>query len=385
MKHHIVFVGMYGVPFLRRAMDVRLAYFANLLSDNYKITIVNRHSLMDYATKCDIELSESIEILELSRIESQIKGLNVLLYLLSVIKEPFALFWLNRKEKIDVIHVSSWHFLDFLFYKLLSFFLNSKVVVQYVEYASSKPRRNIYSTINGYISDIWGPKFWDGAICISDYLETHVVTNFSKVKTIKIIPLCDFDFFANIKEIEGIPPYLLFCGSSAYSEIIEFIIHSYQKSKISISHKLILVLSGSEEKLEYFRNIDPNILLYSNLKYEVLVSYYKSASALLIPLRPNIEDIARFPNKICEYLASRGLIITTANGEILNYFNDEKDSLIAKSYSVDDYSGKLDWLDDNKDLIPILKEKAYSLGKEYFNSNSYDTEIIAFFEQMIND
>ena len=49
---------------------------------------------------------------------------------------------------------------------------------------------------------------------------------------------------------------------------------------------------------------------------------YKNATAHLIPLSNSIQDTARFPNKISEYLASAKPIITTDVGEIKHYFKD---------------------------------------------------------------
>ena len=45
-----------------------------------------------------------------------------------------------------------------------------------------------------------------------------------------------------------------------------------------------------------------------------------NSEALLIPLRNTIQDIARFPNKLSEYVGVSGLIITTDVGEIKDYF-----------------------------------------------------------------
>lgn len=379
MKKHIVFVGMYGVPYLRRAMDVRLAFFANLLAKKSKITIVNRYCFKDSKNE-DIKLLEDIEVIELFKGRTNSSLLKLLFYFVWVVKEFFILYALNRRRKIDVLQVSSWHCFDFLCYKLIGLIISAKIVVQYVEYASAKPNRNIYSTINGYLSDKFGPILWDGAICISDFLKKHIETNFPKVKTIKIVPLCDFDFFDNITKAPVSSPFLLFCGSAAYFEIIRFVIQAYRQSKIHVSHRLVLVLSGSDKDINKVRDFASDIQIYTNLKYATLISYYKSSVALLIPLRDNIEDIARFPNKICEYLASKGLIITSANGEVLNYFHNENNALVASSYNIDSYARKMDWLVDNEKMIPLLKERAYILGRRFFDSCSYNDEINSFFQ-----
>ena len=72
--------------------------------------------------------------------------------------------------------------------------------------------------------------------------------------------------------------------------------------------------------------------MFSNLTNRALNDLYKNAIALLIPLRPTLQDEARFPHKIGEYLASGNPVISTNYGEVKHYFQDGHDMLIASRY-----------------------------------------------------
>ena len=77
-----------------------------------------------------------------------------------------------------------------------------------------------------------------------------------------------------------------------------------------------------------------------------MYNYYKNAKALLIPLRPITQDEARFPHKIGEYLASGNPAISTNYGEIKHYFKDQETMLIADSYQINDFAGKMQYILD---------------------------------------
>ena len=98
----------------------------------------------------------------------------------------------------------------------------------------------------------------------------------------------------------------------------------------------------------------------------------------MIPLRNTIQDIARFPNKVCEYAASKGVIVSTVYGEPAYFFEDKVSALIADDFSVDALTEKLDWLYDNENEIECIGQRGYEIGTEMFNLNSYQTKIKEF-------
>jgi len=79
------------------------------------------------------------------------------------------------------------------------------------------------------------------------------------------------------------------------------------------------------------------IILYNNIPYATLISLYKSADLLIIPLRNNIQDVARFPHKVSEYTASKRPLISSKIGELKHYFVNKESALLAVEYSVNMY------------------------------------------------
>jgi len=156
-------------------------------------------------------------------------------------------------------------------------------------------------------------------------------------------------------------------------------------SQIQDNIKLILVLSGNHSQLEKVKLYYDKCIVLNNLPYNELISFYKGALGLLIPLRPTIEDKARFPNKISEYLASKGLLVTTNFGEIPYYFTNELNSLISTQYSVESFSKQLNKLKSlSHEQIKKLKNSSYKIGLDFFDMKSYHVSLNNFMNK-IND
>lgn len=380
---HIVFAGLAGVPRLSRACDVRLAFFANLLARNFDVTILNRYSSIKKEVKMDVDLDKHILVKEIITPRSTGQLLSSLLYLFSVILEPIKILSINRKVKIDILHIYSSHYVDFLLYWIIGRSIGAKIVVQYVEYRSDHKRRmgNPYHKVNGYLCDFWGPKLWDGVIPISDFLQQKALEVNPKLKYLKVIPLCDFAIIEkNRLESPVDDAYLFYCGNVGYKWAIDLIIESYRRSVISKTVKLFMVLSGDSEKIKEQQRKYPDIVFMTRLDYNVLIACYKHAAGLFIPLKNEIREIARFPNKICEYLASHGLIITTDVGEMKNYFEDGVNAIVSEGFSVDALSSKLDILAGGGYDVEKIKTNAYRTGLDYFDINSYSNKVTNFFE-----
>lgn len=384
---NIVFVGLSGVPYLNRACDVRLAFFANLLARDHSVTILNRFSVCKDTNRSSVILDSKIEVVEpFSGCKKSGTGrvAAMVLFVLSILLEPYKIFKLHRKQKIDIIHIYSGHYLDFLHYKLIAKAIGAKIVYQYVEFKSIIDTKNFYHRTNNWLCDNKGALLWDGVIAISDFLLARAKAVNPDVKEMKIPPLCDFKMIDALSgSYESPYPYLLYCGSIGYREVIDFILDSFGKSVIRNTHQLIFVLSGNADEIARFRIKNPNCEVLSNLPYATLLSYYKGADGLLIPLRNTVKDVARFPNKICEYLASKGMIITTNNGEIPLFFKDGLNAVVASEYSEKAMVQKFDAISEGLYDVKKIKEEAYKTGWANFDIDSYQTSVKEFFEDVV--
>ncbi len=376
----IVFVGLGGVPFSNRAIDVREKAFADLfVSLGYEVDIVNRFSSIK--NKKDKTPYKIVEPFRKKVCKRRISF--IFYYILALLGEPFLLFKSSMRKHIDVLFVSSAHFVDMLVYKIISIFIGAKIVYQYCEERKAMGRGSLYHKIKGHLVHHYAPKLWDGAICISHYLKDNCLKRNSSLKTILVYPICDFS------EIDALghygveeKDYVLFCGYLSYMEVIKFIINSYHQSSINKNLKLLMVLSGNKQTFERLKLAYPDVVFKQNLPYDQLIAYFRNAKALLAPLRNNIRDMARYPNKICEYSASKGLIITTNYGEIPYTFKDGVNALMADSYSIACYAKKLDEILTSSSLDSI-KEKCYETGKVFFDIYAYSGRMKAFMNQIV--
>lgn len=375
----IVFVGMDGVPYSGRACDSRLANTANMLGEKASVVILNRYSSLRKKAMEGIRLSENVQRVEILKRRNTSSLLSLVLYALSLLVEPFSIIRLRFKGKIDWLHLYSGHYVDFLIYKIIAFIIGAKVVYEYVEYRSEKPSNGLYHKINNYLCDFQGAKLWDACIAISNYLVDAAKKVNPGLPVIKVTPLGDFDLFdANDKKTDIEGKYVMFCGHAGYIDVVKFVIDSYKASAISNSKQLLLVLGGRQDQITRVKEYYDKCIIKSRIPYDELVALYKHAFALMIPLRNTIEDTARFPNKICEYTAAHGLIVTTNNGEMQYYFKNGDNAVVADECSVDSISSRLDEIEAGKYDLQKIRERSYQTGIDNFSIDTYKESLYNF-------
>lgn len=299
-------------------------------------------------------------------------------------------FFIKKRKKISTAILYSNYFLELPYYWLISKIFGFKLVLQYVEFFSSIPgRHSFFTKINDRLIDQKFYPFCDGVIAISDFLVQHVQRKSPQLPIIKLPAICDFSEFENIpvNQNEIGQPYLMYCGSIYYLEVIEFILSIFENLKKNNKYNgmLILVVSGNHSSnweqlnlkmkcMEYQKDI----LLKSNIPYYNLLSLYKGAGVLLIPLRNTVQDKARFPHKIGEYTASKRPILSTNTGEMKYYFEDGISALLANEYSEKEYVEKLAAALESKELLDSIGKEGNRIGIANFNYPEQGLELKKF-------
>lgn len=294
------------------------------------------------------------------------------------IKGKFKEFLILRKmaheKNVDFAILSTKSFLSIILYYIYGKIFNFKIILNYVEYYSSikNNKFNFIDNFNDILFDKFSSLFSNAVFPISTFLEKHVRKISPKKRIFKIPILTDFNKYQTVKVIEKQKNYFLFCGHASYKEVIKFIIDSYEIIANS-SYFLYLIINGydsdKKELRDYVKSkkISNKINIFSNLTEDQLYSYYKNADGLLIPLRPTLQDEARFPHKIGEYLASGNPIISTDFGEVNYYFSDMKNMLIAKSYNPSLFAEKMKFIIDFPAESKIIGEKGKEIAMEKFD------------------
>ena len=375
----ILFCGISGFPSNRQASVNRYSAIAKTMESNNEIIFINRIPIYN---KEDLESNFDFKVIDATGTKYRPKSFfkRNFIKTFSPLAELFTIKRLNKESNVDWLNVYTDSFFLSINYYIISKLFGIKTILHYVEKRSDIETNNLYKRANFYLLDKYSIKFFDKIIPISTVLDTYLKDKKVKVPTLVIPSICDFKFIESIKYTkEKKEDFFLFCSSTAYEEVISFVIDSYLKINTN-KVKLYLVLNGplSEALSSRIKTNNDSIELYKNLDYSDLISLYKNAKALLIPLRNTIQDKARFPQKICEYIASKGIVITTRIGDVSNYFENEKNTLIASQYSTADFSEKMEWVLLNESKLIDIKEESYRNGLNYFNTSSYNDVIAEF-------
>ena len=292
----------------------------------------------------------------------------------------------KRNNSLDFAILSTRSFFSVCYYKILSKIFGFKIILNYVEYysASKKQKLEITKRFNDYLFDNYAPKLSDSIFPISEFLINQVREVAPGKKYLKIPVLTDFAKYNDI-EILRDQNYFLFCGDAAYKEIILFIIDSFEILN-NISVFLYLVIGGLEIYIREIRDYINNqhqkerIIIFSNLAEKQLYTYYKNAKGLLIPLRQTFQDLARFPHKTGEYLASGNPVISTNYGEVKYYFRDMENMLLAECYEKYKFAEKMKYVIDNPKHAKEIGLKGKDFAARLFDYRNMAPQINNFLE-----
>lgn len=300
----------------------------------------------------------------------------------------------KRRKKIGaIILYNTSSFSELVYYRLVSKLMGFKLVFQYVEYRSSFKDVSPGRRINNYFFDNFSCYFTDGVIVISEFLRNEVTKRNNKLPILKVPAICNFEEFASIEALETPYPYLLYCGTSEYLPVIIFIIELYEKirkKKIYNGYLKLIIGANNPQTLEVVRDIinksnyKENIILLSGIPYNELIASYKSADLLLIPLRNNLQDLARFPHKISEYTASKRPLISTNIGELKYYFKNNVSAILAKEYTIESYIESLVNILPDKDLLDKIGNRGYEVGLNNFHYQANVNGLKVFFKKLFN-
>ena len=390
-KIQVVHVGVSGFPYAINASINRCnALYTIINKIGFRVFVINNRAVDKSLFKgridnsgsyngIDFEFTPSNLVKPTSFIKRRINNFSGRMNELRLIHKK------SIKDNIDLmIFYPTGKFTELLYYRFFSKIYKYPLIVHYVEYRSAfKSRENFLVKYNDKLFDKYLTFLSDGVIPISNFLVDKLRER-SDIDYIKIPPLVDFSLFNSTKMMSE--KYFLYVGSVGYYDVIELIIQSFEQIK-NDDFKLYLVLSGNINSISdrISKSIKKKtIRVFSNLEYEELIDLYCNAKALLIPLRDNIQDKARFPQKISEYLASKKPVITTGFGEILFYFKDKENAIIAKKDNKEEFSKAMKFVIDNPKKATNIGLKGYITGLKYFDKKNYSYQINNFLINVLN-
>ena len=387
-KLSIVWLGDNGFPFgFATIQKVRLIC-KGLVHSGVETTVVNRWGVHDANTKFKIKKKgrfENVNYIYTSRIPFRPKKRIKRNYrkIVGFLNEVKFLGSLYQNNRLDAGIVHTKNIVTVLYYKIISKIFHFPIILLYVElYSAMSTRKGLIQKVNNYYFEKFSFKLFDGIFPISDYLISIIKKRAPNKPILKVPMITDFDRFKGYAKTNNIK-YFLFCGAVEYIEIILFDLKSFDLLS-SQDYSLYLVVNGSPKYFEILTTeiskLNKNHLIktFSNLTDDQLTNLYYNARGLLIPLRPTIQDKARFPHKIGEYCASGNPIITTKYGEIINYFEDCKTALIADKYDIQKFSDKMNFVISNPGIAKSIGENGKLMALKYFNYEYYGKKIKSF-------
>lgn len=392
-KINIVHVGMSGIPFERGAAINRcLSLYAILNKNDFNVLILNHKAGLNRKKQISISKSGNYEYLNYIYTTPTAYKPNTFIKrryykFIGRLNEFITLFKLSSKNKIDILlYYPDGLFFDLVTYRIISKLYGTKLVSHYVEFRSSFERKVLsWKKINDVLFDKYFMYFVDGVIPISEFLFNKVKSTREDLQQLKIPPVIDFQVISEMKPKPKDENYFLYVGAAGYLEAIRIILDSFELINNN-NFYLYLILHGKGLKLiKQEIKTHPKrklIKVFSNLEYHELMSYNFNANALLIPLEDSLKDTARFPQKICEYVASKSPIITTEAGEIKYFFQDGVNALISKNYNSKTFAEKMNFVIQNPERSKEIGHNGYKIGLDYFDSKQYKLKLEEFIQSI---
>ena len=392
-KKNIVYLGCSGFPYGLAEIQKIMLISKSVILEGNTVTVICKRGMHDIKLRPDMKASgnyDGIEYIYTAGTAFRYNGFfkRNFLKVKGVINEILLLKKLANKNKIDCAVLSTHSYAAVLYYYILSKIIGFKTILNYVEFYSGLEKKwpDADKWLNDKLFDKYAPRLTDGVFIISEFLINHLKKVSPAKRYLKIPNLTDVERYNGIEFQEG-DKYLLFCGAAGYFEIIKFIIDSFEDLNTT-SAFLYLVINGHEiDKEEVRKYIDSSkhknrIRFLTRLTDKELSGYYLNSIALLIPLRSTLQDVARFPHKIGEYLASGSPVISTNYGEVKYYFKDMENMLIAESYDINLFTRKMQFVLDNPKEAKRIGENGKEIAFNQFDYRANGKRIIKFIDEL---
>ncbi len=394
-KFHVMYLGLNEFPFGLAETQRATLMALGLVESGCEVTVVSRcwsAENWDGASGLPAEgVSQGIKYVNtsgtltrpVSWVERKVRRL------LGLVRETGLVVRRGLKGRLHVAILSTGSFSRILYFWILSRLAGFAIVLNKVEqYTSTIRNPNVFKRVNAFLLDHYALRLVDGVIPISSFLVDQTKQFAPGKPWLKVPILVDrrrFDGIARSPECT----YLLFAGYLAYLGIVKFILRAFDLCRTEKQAYLYLVVNGSSDEMAQLHAEVAScrkkefVRIYSKLTDRELSNLYINAYALLIPLRPTIQDIARFPHKIGEYCASGRPMVTTNVGEVRDYFTNRETAFLVQNYDEREYALALEEVLEDPALADRVGEEAMKLAGRAFHYQAYGEKIREFIEHRV--
>ncbi|MEM6763562.1 MAG: glycosyltransferase family 4 protein [Bacteroidota bacterium] len=391
-KLHIVHLGISGFPIGFGGIQRLILLYKGLISAGASVTVINRKAFHDDNVSVKREgIFEGVSYVYTSLYVNKPKNFWVrrISDLVGSVREFKLLYQLKRKGKLDAgsVYITGliW---ELWYYRIISRVIGFPIVLSYVEYRSAIQERKGkgWQSWGDTVFDRAASKYTDGILPISEYLMQVARQQSPKTPSLKVPVIQDFTRFNVPSTLNGHRKHFLYVGAATYTELILFVLKAF--SLVKADMELHMVLGGHPrhlEKVYTFLEEHPKkelIKIFNNVSDEEIPRKMANASALLIPLRPTIQDEARFPHKVGEYVASGRPLITCNYGEIQHYFKDGDTALVAAAYDERLFADKMQYVSIHPKEAKAIGKRGKELGQRLFDYKAHGKALRNFIETL---
>lgn len=388
---NIIYLGCNGFPHGFAEVQKQKMISKSLVSAGARVTVISTKGVFKKRSQASVKYKGKIEGINyiytsLSSVKPERFFIRNLMKVSGKIGEAFNVFYLRKRKQKNIAILSTQNIYALIYYYYLLKLAGYKTVLSYEEFVKNLNVDKNKKGLHLRFDDI-AHRFCDAFLPISEFLATYQ-NRIDKRKALFRIPaLTDFDVIDAVLFEKKTERTILFCGASVYFENISFIIDAFDLLVLEQVCLVLIIHGNADQNQKIFDRINKstkksNIKVFSNLSSDELFRKYKETSLLLIPLKPYERDIARFPHKISEYTAAKTPIVTTAVGEINQYFTDSFNAFVAEHYDVTEFASKISLGLKNSTLSKGIADKAYQLGRMHFHYNSISKGLFDFFKDI---
>lgn len=207
----------------------------------------------------------------------------------------------------------------------------------------------------------------DSITCCSKFMEKTLEKIRNKDEIFYIPNAIFLEDFESIEKISIHHPSIFFGGSLGKVSELEIIIESISMVKEGFPDLKFLV-AGVGEKMNSYKQlvnrlkIRKNVVFLGKIPKSKVNSYVKYSDISVIPMKLNIQNLARCPVKISEYMACGGCIVSNPVGEAKGFL---KNSGVLIGYSPEEFSEAFYKLLSDSKLRQKIKKKALKDVKKF--------------------
>ena len=373
-----------GFPVYFIASNTKIRFISKgLIMQGDKVTLINKfYSINNNAPLHGEE--DGIEYYSMPKEGNKVKGA-----ILNSIRVIRLIKSLKETDKRNIVYVGAGNFFVLATIMIFARIFGYKVALIQEEFQAGLDLPLLHK-INGYLHSFCLGYLADAILPISEYL-TKVCSRFHK--PMFKLPICADFHNINLPSYKSDNKYFLYCASAVYHRAFDFVLDSFEiVTKTHPDAFLHLILSGKQcfidedrEKVEQ-RGLDSKVVIMSQLKYDTLLSEYGNSCGLLIPLfNDNIGDVARFSQKISEYLSTRRPVISTDVGEVSFYFKDKINMLIAEEVEPNCFAEKMTYVLNNPFEADRIGKEGFDYGASLFDYRIITKKLSDFMDNTFVD